>query len=117
MTSWLEKLIRRLRPSAGHITPAAIVPRLLKSPAPPDAHGWRAHDGGGCPVPPDTLVEFPSGTYASFNGRGTLGPHRAGDVEWRNDHIRHLRDEIQHYRIMTDAEAAEAMEHRGKRLG
>lgn len=61
---------------------------------------WLKHDGGKCPVPPDTVVEIPAGTYYSTNGRGTLGPFVAKDLEWEDDKVRHIRDEIQAYRII-----------------
>jgi len=60
---------------------------------------WLKHDGGECPVHPDTLVEVPAGTYHSPGGHVTLR-FRAGDAEWNDDRIRHLRDEIRSYRVV-----------------
>lgn len=60
---------------------------------------WIKHDGKKCPVDPDILVVFPAGTY--YAPKGYLGPHRAGDVEWEDNKISHVRDEIQHYAIFN----------------
>lgn len=68
---------------------------------------WLNHDGGDMPVPGDTIVEIPSKTYWSTNGRNTLGPMRADSFEWNNNRVYHLRNEIQMYRILTDEEVKE----------
>jgi hypothetical protein len=39
-------------------------------------HGWIPHDGGECPVPPDTFVQVDLGYV-------TLGPDRAFKFNWR----------------------------------
>lgn len=62
---------------------------------------WYQHDGGPRPIPGFWMVELPAGTYHSSNGRGTLGPFKASSFEWESRKIRHLRDEIKHYKVVS----------------
>lgn len=79
--AWPEEFIRAPKPSVGH-------------------PGWYRHDGGECPVKPDTLIGLPCGTYASLDGTGLM-IFQAKQVPWHNDQIRNLRDEIQSFCIIS----------------
>jgi len=70
-----------------------------RKPAEPDVRGWRKHDGGPCPVPPDTLVELPGNTHS--HGM-MIGPVKASDVEWEHTKTVLKGDEIRFYRIRDD---------------
>lgn len=59
--------------------------------------GWYEHDGGECPVLPDTLCAVPSGTYYSKDG---LMRFRARDETWSDRSYSHLRDEIDNFCVV-----------------
>lgn len=58
-----------------------------------DKDGWIKHDGGECPVLPDTMVD-----YRANNKE--YGPARAAQVYWGPDTI------VTHYRIVQPASPA-----------
>jgi len=53
-----------------------------------DDAGWIPHDGGPCPVAPDTFVEVDLGDV-------TLDPNRASEFEWHK---------VQEYRVISSEE-------------
>lgn len=63
--------------------------------------GWYHHDGGPCPVKPDTIVQVPSGTYHSPTGVFT---HQASELVWEWEKTRAVRDNIQSFRVVPLAE-------------
>lgn len=73
---------------------------FVRRPCPHPSHkGWFSHDGGTCPVKPDTWVGVPSGTYASLDGTGLM-QFRAGDAEWEHRKVAHLRDDINNFCVV-----------------
>jgi hypothetical protein len=53
-----------------------------------DDDGWIPHDGGACPVAPDTFVQVDLGDV-------TLDPNRASEFEWHK---------VQEYRVISSEE-------------
>lgn len=83
--SWFDKLVHA---AGGWPEPFVRQPR-------PIAHteGWYTHDGGECPVKPDTRCGVSAGTYASLDGTGLL-QFTAGKAEWEHRKVGHLRNDI-----------------------